>query len=154
MRLVDGGAFQSASISYQTLNHVGPITFVGVTTREGLSGALTVLQGEFELMRDSAYFAPAAMDAAKKQRTVDTALEQEEGASLANSLGHLWSVAGLDYYLGYVDHLSSRSPADLRRFVTAYLDGKPYVIGALVRPEQARAAQLMITEFNSIMEGK
>ena len=153
-RLVDGGAFQSASLSYQTLSHVGPITFVGVTTWERLSGALTVLSGEFELMRDSAYFEATALEVAKKRRVVNTALEQEEGASLANSLGHWWSVAGLDYYLGYVDHLSSRSASDLRRFVNAYIAEKPYVLGVLVRPEQGPQAQLLLNEFNKMMESK
>lgn len=151
-RLVESGAFQSASLNYQTLDHVGPITFFGVTRWDRIEGALTALSGEFETMRDTAYVEATAIQSAKKRRAVATALQQEEGAVLADALASYWSVGGLEYYLGYLDRMSSRSSADIQRFLSTYVNGKPYVVGLLVRPEYATRAQALLKEFNSLME--
>ncbi|GAC1516404.1 MAG: hypothetical protein NVS1B4_11180 [Gemmatimonadaceae bacterium] len=153
-RLVESGLFQHASLSYYTLAHVGPITFEGVTTIANLPGALTALQVELENMLTEDYFTERALRVAKKHRSVATALELERGTQLAHTLASHWAVAGLDYYLGYVDKLSTRSAADLRAFVDKYLTRRAYVVGALVSPEEAQGVATLLAQFMLMSTGK
>ena len=151
-RLVDAGLFQSLSIGYRTLAHTGPIMLRGVTTLQHLPGALTALYSELRMMTDTAYFTTEDLAIAKKRRAVATVLRLEQGLGLAQTVGDLWSVASLDYHLGYVDNLSARSLGDVRRFITDYLTDKPFVIGALTSEkdaqEVAKILQLYIAFVN------
>jgi len=60
-------------------------------------------------------------------------------------------VAGLDYNLGYVDNLSARSLADVRRFVKDYLT-KPFVIGALTSEKDTREAARLLASYLKFVE--
>jgi predicted Zn-dependent peptidase len=146
-RLVDSGLFQSLSIGYLTLANTGPITLRGVTTLKLLPGALTALQTELSIMTDTAYFSAADLEIAKKRRAVATVLRLEQGLGLAQTVGDLWSVAGLDYHLGYVDNLSARSLSDVRRFVGDYLVDKPFVIGALTSEKDAQEVSRTLAQY-------
>jgi len=145
-RLVDSGIFQSMQVGYRTLANTGPITFHGVTTIEHLSGALTVFAMELRTMSDSDYFKAADLEIAKKRRAVATVLSLEQGPGLAQAVGDFWSVAGLDYDLGYVDNLSARSLGDVRRFVADYLT-KPFVIGGLTSVKNAPEAKRLLASY-------
>lgn len=145
-RLVDTGIFQSLQMEYRTLANTGPITFHAVTTIERLSAALTVFATEIRMMADSGYFSAADLEIAKKRRAVATVLRLEQGLGLAQTVGDLWSVAGLDYHLGYVDNLSARSLADVRRFAAEYLT-KPFVIGALTSEQNTPEARRLLASY-------
>jgi zinc protease len=151
-RLVDSGLFESASLSYRTLDNVGPIMFLGTTTMPNLAGALTVLAAEMRLLGNEEYIEPAELELAKKRRSVESAFDLEEGTRLAHTLGYWWAVSGLDYYLGYVDNLSGQSVRDLWTFADRYIVGKPYVIGALTRPEDAQVVTTMLAQYGTLME--
>lgn len=146
-RLVDSGLFHSASLSYESLDHVGPIVFAGTTTMENLAGALTVLQAELMNMGGDDYFDPRLLETVKKRRSVATAFQLEESIGLAHTVGYWWAVAGLDYYLDYVDNLSTRTPADLNAFVARYLTAKPFVIGVLTPPSDAEKVQQFLNQY-------
>jgi len=146
-RLVDSGIFHTASFGYQTLDHTGPITFVGTTSMDKLAGALTVLQAELMSMSTDDYFDPELLKVVEKRRSVATAFELEESIGLAHTVGYWWSVAGLDYYLGYADNLSKRSAADLSGFVARYLNGKPFVIGVLTPEKEAPQVRAFLGQY-------
>jgi zinc protease len=145
-RLVDSGIFQSMQVDYRTLANSGPITFHGVTTIERLTDALTVFATEVRTMSDSEYFRAVDLEIAKKRRAVATVLRLEQGLGLAQTVGDLWSVAGLDYHLGYVDNLSARSLGDVRRFVADYLT-KPFVIGGLTSAKNTPEVKRLLASY-------
>ena len=153
-RLVDSGLFQSLTIGYRTLANTGPIILRGVTTPERLPGALTGLEAELRLMTDTAYFSAPDLEIAKKRRAVATVLRLEQGLGLAQAVGDLWSVAGLDYHLGYVDNLSARSLSDVRRFVGDYLVDKPFVIGALTSEKDAQRVSVTLAQYLAFVNEK
>lgn len=146
-RLVDSGLFSSADLSYSTLDHVGPITLTATTTTAKLSGALTALAREVQLMADTDYVSPAQLAAAKQRRLVRSAFALEAGPSLAHTAGFWWAVSGLDYYLGYADGLAAQTPADLTRYVTRYIAGKPFVVGALTPTADANQTMAWLRDF-------
>ena len=141
-RLIDSGLFQSLGVNYYTLNHVGPITIIGQTTAQQLKPALAALEAEIDRFTDPAYFTKAELEAVKTQRIVSSAFGRERASSFAQTIGFWWSVASLEYYMGYVDNMASQTATDLKSYVDRYIVGKPRVTGVLISPQDRRAIGL------------
>ena len=138
-RLVDSGLFQSVSLSYETQKNVGPIELYARTTPEKLEAAGAALKKEIRQFATPGYFTDDDVAIAKKRQQVLTAFQFESPTSLAHPVAILWSVAGLDYYMGYVDNVRAQTPDDVRRFVRTYLEGKPMTVTVLVSPATRRS---------------
>ena len=138
-RMVRNGPFQSVSGTYVTLNHTGPIEFVGKTTPGRAREALLALVGELDDLGSLAGITEEDLAMAKKRHRVRGALATERTAMLAPYLASWWSSAGMDYYLTYRARLASRTVADLRRFAADYVTSKPRVIGVLAPPATIQA---------------
>ena len=151
-RLVESDLFQSAGLEYNTQAHVGAIEFSGTTTVDHLAAALTVLQTELMLMGNASYFDQDALSIAAKQRRVAQSFDLERGPSLAYEYADWWATSGLDYYMSYGDSLSTRTPADLQQFAQRYIVGHPFVIGVLVRPQDADKVNVMLQEYLQMAE--
>jgi len=136
-RLVDTGLWQSIGVNYYTLDNVGPITISGQTTPEKLKSALAALEVEIQRFSEPGYISKAELEAVKAQRAVSSAFGRERASSLSQTIGFWWSVASLDYYMGYVDNMAKQSLADLRAYASKYIVGKPRVTGVLI-PSDAR----------------
>jgi zinc protease len=137
-RLVDSGLFQTVSAGYLTLNHVGPIQFVGTTTPENAREALLAFLSEIDGIDLLTDVTDDDLLAATKRRELEHAIELEDGAAAAPSLAFWWSVAGLDYYRTYAQRLDAQSLNDLRHFGTTYIVGHPRVLGILAPPGTAK----------------
>ena len=141
-RLIDSGLFQSVAINYYTLNHVGPISIIGQTTPQMLHRALTALDAEIARFSDPGYFSRQELDAVKTQRIVSSAFGRERASSFAQTIGFWWSVASLEYYMGYVDNMAGQTAADLKSYADRYIVGKPRVTGVLLSPQDRRTLGL------------
>ena len=141
-RLIDSGLFQSVAINYYTLNHVGPITIIGQTTPQLLHRALAALESEIARFSSADYFTPQELDAVKTQRIVSSTFGRERASSFAQTIGFWWSVASLEYYMGYVDNMARQTAADLKSYADRYIVGKPRVTGVLLSPQDRRALRL------------
>jgi zinc protease len=150
-RLVDTGLWQSIGVNYYTLDHVGPITISGQTSPEKLKRALAALDAEIARFATPGYMTQEELDAVKAQRIVESAFGRERASGFAQTIGFWWAVASLEYYMGYVDNMAKQSMADLRRYATTYIAGKPHVTGVLL-PADARKA-LALTEADVLNAG-
>ncbi len=130
-RLVDSGLFQRVSMSYLTRAHVGPVSLEGVTTADRLVEASAALRAEVARFGEPDYVTGEGLAIAKKQREVDWAMAMETPSGLAFFVGEFWSVAGLGYLRGYLDGMEAVQAADIHRYVSTYLDGKPWVVGIM-----------------------
>ncbi|MGI9078344.1 MAG: M16 family metallopeptidase [Gemmatimonadaceae bacterium] len=146
-RLVDGGLFQSVGVNYYTLDHTGPITISGQTTPERLREALAAMHAEVEKLANPGYFTTAELEPVKRQRAVGTTMGLERASGFAHQLGFWWSVAGLDYYMGYADSMATQDVTDLRSYARKYIVGKPRVVGVLIAPESRRLLGLTAGEL-------
>lgn len=151
-QLVESGLFQHVSFAYETLDHVGPITFMGTTTVDHLAAALTVLQAELVRLSAADAYDPTELAVAAHRRRVAQSFALEDAADVADAYAYWWASAGLDYYMTYGDSLSTRTPTDLGRFAARYLAGKPYVIGVLVPPKDAGAVAGMLQQYVQMTE--
>lgn len=146
-RLVDSGLWQTIGVNYYTLNHTGPITISGQTSPEQLRAALRALEAEIGNFDRPGYFSQAELDAQKAHRAVTSAFDRERSSGFAHTLGFWWSVASLEYYMGYVDNMAAQSISDLRAYARRYIVGQPHITGVLLSPESRRAIKLTEAEL-------
>jgi zinc protease len=150
-RLVDSGLWQSMGVNYYTLNNVGPITISGQTSPENLRKALTALELEIAKFDDTGYFDPTELAAVKAHRAVSSAFDRERASGFAHTLGFWWSVADLEYYMGYVDNMARQTIDDLRAYASKYIVGKHRITGVLIDPAARR--QIALTR-DELMKGR
>ena len=129
-------------VNYYTLNHTGPITISGQTSPEQLRAALTALYEEIGKFDIPNYFTADELEAVKAHRAVTSAFDRERASGFAHTLGFWWSVASLEYYMGYVDNMAQQSVDDLRAYARKYIVGKPHITGVLIAPEARQALKL------------
>src|SRR6478609_10542053 len=141
-KLVDSGLWQAVGVNYYTLNHTGPITISGQTSPEQLRAALKALEGEIAKFDQPGYFSQAELDAQKAHRAVTSAFDRERSSGFAHTLGFWWSVASLEYYMGYVDYMAQQTIDDLRAYARRYILGKPHIAGVLIAPDARQSIKL------------
>ncbi|HZK77880.1 MAG TPA: pitrilysin family protein [Gemmatimonadaceae bacterium] len=147
-RLVDSGLWQSMGVNYYTLDHVGPITISGQTSPQNLRKALAALESEIRKFNDPAYFDAGELEAVKAHRAVTSAFDRERASGFAHTLGFWWSVASLEYYMGYVDNMAQQTTAELRAYATKYIVGKPHITGVLIDPTSRKQLSLTTQELS------
>lgn len=146
-RLVDSGLWQGVTVNYYTLNHTGPISISGQTSPEKLRPALAALDSEIKKLDDPKYFDADDLKAAQAHRAVTSAFGREQASDFAHTLGFWWSVASLEYYMGYVDNMARQTTADLRAYADKYIVGKPRITGVLISPEGQQQIHLTADEL-------
>ena len=146
-RLVDSGLWQGLGVNYYTLNHVGPITISGQTSPENLRKAITALEAEIAKFDDPGYFDAGELEAVKAHRAVTSAFDRERASGFAHTLGFWWSVASLEYYMGYVDNMATQTITDLRAYATRYIVAKPHITGVLISPQAKQQLNLTTQEL-------
>ena len=143
--LVDSGLAVGVNFSYYTLSHVGPISVFAQTTPEMVADLHRAIHAEIALLGDPDYFSDEDMSSAKTQLAINEVYSRESGSQIAHTVGFWWAVAGLDYYMTYTENIQQVTRDDIARFVTTYLEEKPYVTGVLIN-SQARADVGLTTE--------
>jgi zinc protease len=146
-KLVDSGLWQAVGVNYYTLNHTGPITINGQTSAEQLRSALTALYGEIAKFDTPGYFTSDELEAVKAHRAVTSAFDRERASGFAHTLGFWWSVASLEYYMGYVDYMAQQSLDDLRAYARKYIVSKPHIAGVLIPTDERQSLKLVPTDL-------
>jgi zinc protease len=141
-KLVDSGLWQAVGVNYWTLNHTGPITISGQTSPEQLRDALAALYTEIAKFDTPGYFTSDELEAVKAHRAVTSAFDRERASGFAHTLGFWWSVASLEYYMGYVDYMAQQTIGDLRAYARRYILGKPHIAGILIAPDARQSLKL------------
>jgi zinc protease len=137
--LVDAGHFQSVTVNYDLLNHVGPIKITARTTGPQLVDAIAALQTQLARLGSPQAFDDDELRLAKKYWTVASALEWERGSSFALDAAYHWSIAGLESFLNHGDQIAARTSSDLRGFMQKYITGRPKVVAVMIAPQQRTA---------------
>ncbi len=146
-KLVDSGLFQSIGFNYYTLDQVGPISVVGQTTPEKLREALAALDREIASLGTAGYITGDELAATKAERAVSTAFGVDRASEFAHTLGFWWSVANLEYYMGYVDNMAKQTLQDLRNYANKYIVGKNRVAGILIDPASRQRIGLTVNDL-------
>ena len=151
-RLVESGLWDAVTVNYYTLNHTGPITISGQTSPDRLRKALAALNTEIPKFVQPGYFNQESLKAGQAHRAVGSAFDRERASGFAHTLGFWWSVASLEYYMGYVDNMASQTITDLQSYAQKYIVGKPHITGVLISPEGRQQLGLEIGELKAAVQ--
>ena len=102
---------------------------------------------EIGKFNDPGYFDASELEAVKAHRAVTSAFDRERASGFAHTLGFWWTVADLEYYMGYVDNMAGQTIADLRAYATKYIIGKPRITGVLIDPSSRQQLGLTTAEL-------
>jgi zinc protease len=140
--LVDSGLAAGANLGYYSQRNVGPINAMIQTTPEKARAAVRALYDEIAHFNDPDYFTEEELESAKALLEADDLYQREKLSSYTHVIGFWWSSAGLDYFRGYLKKLRATSRADISRYLTTYVLGKPHVGLGVLSPESLKASGL------------
>ena len=133
--LAGSGVFQSVQCGYETLGHVGPITFRGVTIPERATQALTALLHELDGLAGMEGVTDEDLAIAKKRQRVTSELEGESSYALAPVLAESWSIGGGEAYELYERRVAAQRLVDLKDVATLFVSAQPRIIAVLAPSE-------------------
>ena len=125
--LVDTGLVDGVSIGYYTQRNVGPIQIFAQTSPEKAHAAIKAIYNEVSHFNDKDYFTDEQLESAKALLEADDLYSREKLSDYAHTLSFWWASTGLDYFRGYLPRLRSTSRADISKYVTTYIQGKPHI---------------------------
>jgi len=132
--LVESGLSYGVDLSYQTLAHTGPIALNAQTSAENYKKLLDAIQKELQDMSSPSYFTDEQLANAKTILATDEEYSRERPSQFAHTVGFWWAVAGLDYYLNYLENSAKVTRKDISDYLNTYVIGKPYILGTLLSP--------------------
>jgi zinc protease len=130
--LVDTGLVNGVAIGYYTQRNVGPISVIAQTTPDKARAAVKAIYNEISHFNDKDYFTDEQLESAKALLEADDLYSREKLSEYSHTLSFWWASTGLDYFRGYLGRLRATSRADINRYVTTYIQGKPHVGLALL----------------------
>ncbi|HEX8889820.1 MAG TPA: pitrilysin family protein [Pyrinomonadaceae bacterium] len=145
--LVDTGLVNGVTIGYLTQRNVGPIQIVAQTTPDKARAAIKAIYNEVAHFNDKDYFTDEQLESAKALLEADDLYSREKLSEYAHTLSFWWSSTGLDYFRGYLTNLRKTTRADISRYLTTYILGKPHVGLALISEEAQQQVKLTPEEL-------
>ncbi len=140
--LVESGLAYGANFNYQTLAHTGPIVLFAQTSADKYKALWEAVQKELQHMGSPDYFTDEQLANAKTILAIDEQYGRERPSQYVHTVGYWWAVAGLDYYLNYVDNLQKVTRKDIAEYLNTYVNGKPYILGVLTSPQDRKTLGL------------
>jgi zinc protease len=145
--LVDSGLTTGVAIGYYTQRNVGPISIIAQTTPDKAHAAIQAIYNEVAHFNDKDYFTNEQLESAKALLEADDLYSREKLSEYAHTLSFWWASTGLEYFRGYLGRLRASSRADISRYVTTYIQGKPHVALALLSAEAQEKVKLQPDEL-------
>ncbi|MDT7809111.1 MAG: zinc protease [Acidobacteriota bacterium] len=140
--LTDTGLATGAGFGYYTQRNVGPINLILQTTPDKARAAVRAAYNEIAHFNDPDYFTDEELESAKALLEADDLYSREKLSDYSHTISFWWASTGLDYFRGYLRRLRATSRADIGRYVTTYVQGKPHVGLAMMSEESLKASGL------------
>jgi zinc protease len=145
--LVDTGLVTGVDLSYYTQRNVGPIALIAQTTPDKARAALKALYEEVAHFNDKDYYTDEQLESAKALLEADDLYSREKLSDYTHTLSFWWASTGLDYFRGYLPRLRATSRADISRYITTYIQGKPHIGLALMSSEAQNRTKITPEEL-------
>jgi zinc protease len=145
--LVDTGLVNGVSIGYYTQRNVGPIQIFAQTSPDKARAAIKAIYNEVAHFNDKDYFTDDQLESAKALLEADDLYSREKLSEYSHTLSFWWASTGLEYFRGYLGRLRATSRADISRYVTTYIQGKPHVGLALISSEAQQKIKIEPAEL-------
>lgn len=133
--LVNTGLASSVSISYQTSKYVGPIILFVVPNPNKIKECYAELQHQMSMWDNPDYYSDEQLNDAKNILLRDNMRAKEKPSSLPSQLSFMWCSTSLNYYTDNTDDYQKVTRADIKKYLDAYIVGKPAVGGMIISPD-------------------
>lgn len=143
--LVDSGLAVSVDVGYYTQRNVGPINVFLLTTPDKAKAAVKAVYDEINQWTSPNYFSDDELAASKATLQARDMFDREETSEYTHTLGFWWSSTGIEYFRGYQNNLNATTRADINRYISTYIIGKPHV-GVAMLSEDAKTASKLTEE--------
>ncbi|HCN83932.1 MAG TPA: insulinase family protein, partial [Sphingobacteriaceae bacterium] len=132
--LIDAGLALQFDLSYLTLKHVGPISFVVVPNPSKIKECFAEMKRQIALWDTDNYVTDEQIEIAKRKLDIRMIEEQEITSDFVQTLSFWWASASLDYFTTYGENLRKVKRADMQAYVRQYIKNKPFAAGLLINP--------------------
>lgn len=140
--LVDTGLVTGVVLGYYTQRNVGPINIIAQTTPENARAAMRAIYKEVAHFNDPDYYTDEQLETAKALLEANDLFDREKLSDYTHTISFWWASTGIDYFRGYLGNLRRTTRADISRYVTTYIQGKPHIGLALLSEEASKTSQL------------
>lgn len=133
--LIDKGLASTAFLNYTTSRYVGPIE-INITPIPGkLKECYQEVMNQISQFSKEDYFSDADVAKAKEVLKRRQIRQTERPSNLPSQLTFMWCSTSLDYMTDYFSAMDKISKADIRKYISTYISGKPYVAGMIINAE-------------------
>jgi zinc protease len=140
--LVDSGIALSASAGYNMQHNVGPLEFDMELKPENTKKAISLLHNELKKMTSPDYYTEDELAAAKQSTATNRLYNLENPMSFAiGTTASWWGIAGIPFYVHYLDNIKKITRQDLADFAKKYLS-QPYALGVGANAETLKQLAL------------
>ena len=141
---MDSSLAYSVNLSYYTLNHTGPISIFAQTSADKFDEFRKALFNELNDMLNDNYFSDEQLENAKRILAINEQYGRQQPTQYAHTVGFWWAVAGLDYYINYIDNLKKVTRKDIQDYLKNYVINKNYVMGVLTSSKDKEKVELAL----------
>lgn len=145
--LVDTGLVTGVALGYYTQRNVGPINLIAQTTPENARAAMRAIYSEISHFNDRDYYTDEQLETAKALLEANDLFDREKLSDYTHTISFWWASTGIDYFRGYLGNLRRTTRADISRYVTTYIQGKPHVGLALLSEDAGKSSQLSVDDL-------
>lgn len=139
--LVDKGLATYAGVGYQTSKYVGPISVFLIPNPKKLKECYEEATKQINSWSDDGYFTEEQLADARQILIRNEIRRNEKPSSLASQLTFWWASTSLDYLTDYQQNMQKINKEDIKKYITTYIKGKPYVAGMIINPEMNKTAK-------------
>lgn len=143
--LTDKGLATYASVSYQTSKYVGPISIFLVPNPNKIKECYEETMKQIRMWSNDEYYTDEQLADAKQIMLRNALRNREKPSSLPAQSTFFWASTSLDYMTDYDKNCEKVTREDIKRYISKYITGKPYVAGMIINPEMNKSFK--VSEF-------
>ncbi len=132
--LVDKGLTPFASANYQTEKYVGPVSVYLMPNPAKLKACNDEVINQIKQWGNDDYYSDEQLRDAKEILRRNAIRQNEKPSSIASYVTYNWCSTSLDYMTDYEKNCQRITREDIKKFVTRYIIGKPFVAGMIINP--------------------
>jgi len=136
--LVDKGLASSVGLNYSTSHYTGGISLFVVPNPNKLKECYEVLQTQVSQWSNPDYYTDEQLNDAKAILLRNHSRETEKPSSLPSQLSYQWCSTSLNYFTDLTDNYQKVSRADIAKYISTYITGKPSIAGLIINPEMSK----------------
>lgn len=143
--LVDKGLASGVYVGYTTSKYVGPVDMNISPNPTKLKECYDEVMNQISQWSKPGYFTDEQLQDAKAILLRNSVHRKEKPSTLASQLSYQWCSTSLDFYTDLDSNYQKVSRADIQKFVSTYIGGKPFAAGIIIAPDLSK--QLNVASF-------